>query len=201
MQTQELEANARAQRAFFNGLAPQWRRNALAKETVARLLEPLQLQAGSRVLDVACGAGVLDGQLLSMGLAVDALDIAEKMIERARSDRALRAVNFMVADFYDYCAAAPYDALLVFDAYPHFPDKALFAARAHALLREGGALWIFFDQGRDSVNARHREGGSAVSVGLRSAREEAAALEGLFRTVYLHDSAEGYYIGLIKKEK
>lgn len=199
MAIDDLRKNAEAQREFFNRLAPTWRVNdSLSKAEIRALLSPIPLKKGERVLDVACGAGVLDECLLSMGLSVDGIDIADKMIERAKENAANRGANYYVADFYTY-TSQPYDCLLAFDCYPHFTDKRRFGERAYALLKSGGTLWIFFDQSKDSVNGRHSGHDRSVSAGLLSAEKEAEALSERFELIYLLDNGERYTLGFRKK--
>lgn len=187
------------QRAFFDSVAPVWRnRNPLTESEVEHLLSDIPFEKGKRVLDVACGTGVLDACLAKKGLSVDAVDVSEKMIERARNNAANAGVRYFVADFYAF--EGEYDLLLVFDAYPHFTDKARFAEVAHGLLCDGGELWIFFDEGRKGINAHHAGHAAEVSVPLRSAEEEAEALRDYFDPILLRDGETIYKIGLKKKK-
>jgi len=199
MNGDELQKNAAAQREFFNKLAPSWRDGGgLDDGKIKSLLAQIPLKRGLRVLDVACGAGVLDACLLSMGLDVDGIDIAENMIEKARQNAANRGANYAVADFYTY-SARPYDCILAFDCYPHFTDKKSFAGQAYALLKEGGTLWIFFDQSRESVNGKHGGRASPVSVPLKSAEEEAENFSEGFNLIRLVDDDGRYTLGFMKK--
>lgn len=200
MDRERLERNAEAQRAFFDSKAAGWReRSPLTQREIKSFLSVIPLKEGDRVLDVACGSGVLDGCLLSMGLRVDAVDLSEKMIEKAKRNACNALVNYTVADFYAFSGGGMYDCLLAFDAYPHFPDKRLFAKKAFELLKENGTLWIFFDQGREEINRRHSDGAEEVSVPLESAEKEAEVFQGLFDPLFLFDGKDRYTIGLKKK--
>lgn len=196
MDDNKLKSNAAAQREFFNGLASRWRENGAPDDgRISELLSVIPLNG--RVLDVACGAGILDGVLLSMGLEVDGVDISDKMIERARAANA--AANYYAEDFYTFTEKVFYNHILVFDSFPHFPDRRLFAEKAYRLLKRDGTLWIFFDQSKESINSRHSARGASVSFGLESAETEAQAFKNLFDVIYLSDGDDRYYIGLRKK--
>lgn len=202
MDREQLERNAEAQRAFFDGKAAGWRESCpLTQREIQSFLSVVPLKEGDRVLDVACGSGVLDGCLLSMGLRVDAVDLSEKMIEKAKRNECNALVNYIAADFYAYSGDSAYDCLLVFDAYPHFPDKRLFAKKAFELLKENGTLWIFFDQGREEINRRHSDGAEEVSVPLEGAEKEAEVFRSLFEILFLLDVKNRYTIGLKKRKK
>lgn len=194
-----MEENARLQRAFFNEKAPLWRENGEdIGQKVQKLLSEIPLEEGQSVLDVACGSGILE-RFLSPRLKTDAVDISENMIEKAERLNGGSGARFFVGDFYALEKSKAYDALLVFDSYPHFTDKRLFAEQAFRLLKEGGILWIFFDQSKEEINGRHGGCDPRLSVRLRGARQEAEVFLPDFELLRLQDDGEGYCIGLRKK--
>jgi ubiquinone/menaquinone biosynthesis C-methylase UbiE len=110
-----------------------------------RFLTWLDLSAGKRLLDVACGAG---GPALRIaatsGCAVAGVDVHETAVETARAiakDRALEPrAEFEAADanlrlpFTD----ADFDAITCIDAINHFPDRPKMLAEWARLLKPGG---------------------------------------------------------------
>ena len=185
------------QKAFFNGLAENWRKGGgIDPAVLDALFRDVSLPRDGRVLDVGCGTGVIDGYLLAKCRAVDAVDVSEKMIERARASHP--EANYYIADFYEFTADEPYDCIVVFDAYPHFLDKDAFAAKANALLKDGGTLWILFDESRERINGYHA-GHPEVSVPLLSAEKEGNRLKEFFEIVYKIDDSAHYILGLKKK--
>lgn len=107
-------------------------------------------------------------------------------------------VNYFVADFYGYTCEELYDCIIVFDAYPHFIDKEAFAAKANSLLKEGGTLWIAFDESREKINGYHT-GLAGISVPLQTAEKEGARLKEFFEIISKTDDNERYLLGLKKK--
>lgn len=185
------------QKEFFDGLADGWRREGgVSQAELEILFGGAGLGEGKRVLDAGCGTGVLGGYLLSKGCIVDGADLSEKMIERAR--KANPDINYAAADFYELNPAEPYDCIAVFDAYPHFTDKDAFARKAHALLKDGGTLWIAFDESREKINGYHT-GHGGISVCLLPPEKEGAKLKDYFEIVCKTDNAERYVLGLMKK--
>ena len=190
--------NVVKQKKFFNRLAESWRKSGgLDKQTLDALFENVILPRDGCVLDAGCGTGVLDGYLLTKCRKVDAIDLSEKMIEKARASNP--EVRYFISDFYDFVSETSYDAIVVFDAYPHFIEKEAFAAQANSLLSDGGTLWILFDESREKINGYH-SGHAGISVPLLPAEKEAAKLSEFFDPVLMSDDSKRYILGLKKKE-
>jgi ubiquinone/menaquinone biosynthesis C-methylase UbiE len=77
----------------------------LVSPVVERLLA---LQPGQRIVDVACGTGVMARRLAELGGRVTAVDFSQALIERARSrgQSAGEPIHYAVADATDEAALA-----------------------------------------------------------------------------------------------
>ena len=73
---------------------------------VVKLLAP---QDGERILDLGCGTGQLASEIARSGAQVMGIDIAPKMIDRARE--AHPGLRFEVADGADFSFPEPFDAV------------------------------------------------------------------------------------------
>jgi ubiquinone/menaquinone biosynthesis C-methylase UbiE len=112
------------------------------REFKEQLLRIVQIPAGSRVLDIACG----NGRLLEMlsgkhDFAGYGVDLSGRMVENAR--RLNPSMTFTRAG----CDALPFqdgffEVMTVCAAYHHFPDVTAFAKEAFRVLKPGGALHI-----------------------------------------------------------
>lgn len=164
--------------AFFDALAPGWDAHARVDGAkMERILDWAGIQAGMRVLDAACGTGVLVPFLLKRDVAaVVGVDIAPAMIARAREKCRDGRVRFMEADVEAAAFAEDFDAALVFNAFPHFPEPAALLGAMAAALRPGGRLIVAHDRGRTQVNAHH----TGMRKGLCRDLLEAEALAALF---------------------
>jgi SAM-dependent methyltransferase len=67
----------------------------------------------ARVLDLACGTGVLAIELARRGHTVHGIDISPEMVRRAREkSKGMQGVSFDVADMTDYRAEGEFDLVL-----------------------------------------------------------------------------------------
>ena len=118
------------------------------------LLNPVRLQfiaaratlAGTRVLDVGCGGGLLTEALARAGAEVTGIDMAPGMIEVARlhaAENALR-IDYRMAAAEELAQATPeaFDIVACMEMLEHVPDPAAMTATLARLLRPGGALFI-----------------------------------------------------------
>ena len=133
--------------AFFDRLAPDWDAGMVRNEAViARILDNAGVCEGCTVLDVACGTGVLFGDYVKRGAArVTAVDLSPEMAARAAEKAAGTQITVVCGDVEDSAAvrdSGPYDVVMVYNAFPHFPDPAGLIRTLAELVRPGGRLSI-----------------------------------------------------------
>ena len=85
-----LEKFKAAQRAGWAYFAPL---QAFTTIPAGRLVEYAGIGAGMRVLDVACGTGVVAVTAARMGARVTGLDLTPELLEQARANAQLAAVE------------------------------------------------------------------------------------------------------------
>lgn len=145
-------------REFFDRCAPKWDDNE--QHDLKRMKEILGLagiKEGDKVLDLACGTGVISALLHQRSKkTVYAIDLSPKMIEKARSKGiSEEEVTFECADFFDY-DKRDFDAVVIFNAYPHFVDLNRFKIALFRALKPGGRFAILHDLSRAQLSHCHR---------------------------------------------
>ena len=97
---------------------------------------------GDRVLDVACGAGLISLPLAEQGYRVDGVDLSAGSLEVARKRVPEGAdAHFHVGDATALDAAdGSYDAVLLFDMLEHVEDQRGVLAEAGRVVRPGGVV-------------------------------------------------------------
>ena len=140
--------------AFYDDLGERWFEgddHAIALlRAEARLKLPYALGVlarhgigpGSRVLDVACGAGLIALPLAEQGYHVDGVDLSAGSLEVARARVPAGAdAHFRVGDATALDADdASYDAVLLFDMLEHVEDQRGVLAEAARVVRPGGVV-------------------------------------------------------------
>ena len=120
--------------------------NALFREVIAPAqLRLLELDAGERVLEVACGGGQFARAMARLGAHVVACDVAPTFVQRAREQSAGEGISnmeFHVADATDEPAllalGGPFDAAVCAMAMMDLPVIEPLLRAVFALLRPGG---------------------------------------------------------------
>jgi len=156
------------QKDFFNSLANSWdARCPHDMKKVEYILDLLGIREGNRILDVGTGTGVLvpglSRRVADAGF-VKAVDVAEKMIEIARSKHAFSNVGFHCADALEESDDdAQYDHIICYSMFPHFPDQIEAVKKLSAKLKTGGKLAICHSESRNAINALHARAASTVT--------------------------------------
>ena len=150
---------------FFDKCAPWWDADMIRNEDIiSSILENGGIRAGVDVLDVACGTGVLFPDYLKRGVAsVTGIDIAPEMVKIAAAK--FPAVTVLCGDVETTDFGKQFDCIMVYNAFPHFPDPAKLIEVLAGLTKPGGRLSVAHGMSRAAL-IKHHERASDVSIDL-----------------------------------
>ena len=99
-----MDKRTQQNKDFFNSLAKDWdARQKLSDDDVFNLVKLANINPGDKVLDVACGTGIIDKHLLKLGAKnVVAIDLSANMIAVAKSKNRDENLRYEIAEFYDF---------------------------------------------------------------------------------------------------
>ena len=188
-------------RDFFNACAPGWDAGMVRNERIiATILDGARVCAGKTVLDVACGTGVLFPDYLARGTAhVTAIDLSPAMAEIARSKAGGKPVTVLCGDVERYDFGRTFDCVVVYNAFPHFPDSRRAVAALERLVAPRGTLTIAHGMSRARLAQHHSGSASAVSVALPEIDDLAAMLSPEFSVSVRISNDEMYQLTAVKK--
>ncbi len=189
-----------AVKAFFDEQAQRW--DSICYHDARKLqyiLSVCDLLPGQRIIDIACGTGVLFPMLLEAAPArLLGVDLSEAMLQMARNKLRDTRLELLAADFLDM-EESEFDRAILYSAYPHFFDKAALAKKLWAVLAPGGRFTIAHSQGREQINAMHtRRGADPISAPLQSAAKERRWFHPWFNVDACVDTKELFILSGVK---
>ena len=151
---------------FFDRLAPQWDADLIRHDDIIdRILDGAGVGPGMDVLDVACGTGVLFPDYLKRNVAsLTAVDIAPEMVKIARSKFPGVTVHCGDVEAVDF--GRQFDCIVVYNAFPHFPEPMQLIRTLSGMLKPGGTLTVAHGMSRAQIDGHHQGTASRVSIGL-----------------------------------
>ena len=179
---------------FFDRLAPQWDADMIrSDEKIAKIMDGAGIQPGARILDVACGTGVLFPDYLARKVAsVTAVDISPEMVKIAAAKYPEENITVLCADVEELDPSMQFDCIMVYNAFPHFPDPQRLIATLSSHLKPGGSLTVAHGMSRAQIDHRHEGPASKVSLGLMH-EDALAAIFAQHLTVTVKISDEQMY--------
>lgn len=150
---------------FFDKCAPEWDANMVRKEDIISLiLDKGGIKPGIDVLDVACGTGVLFPDYMKRQVkSLTGIDISPEMVKIASEK--FPDINIICDDVETHEFPNKFDAVMVYNAFPHFPNPESLIEALSKLLKKGGRLSVAHSMSKSALHHHHRHA-RAVSIDL-----------------------------------
>ena len=188
---------------FFDRMAASWDADMIkSDEKIGQILDNAEVGEGMDVLDVACGTGVMFPYYLHRKVAsVTGIDISPEMAKIAASKFAqMDHVRVICGDVEDYAFDRKFDRIVVYNAFPHFPNPERLIATLADLLKEGGRLTIAHGQSREAIDGHHHGPASKVSNGLMRADALKALFDPHFEVEIMISNSRMYQVSGFKRD-
>lgn len=158
--------------AFFDKLASEWDDyNTRNEEVIAEILSKGGMKEGVKVLDVACGTGVLFSDYQKFDAEITGIDISENMVKTAREK--FPGVRIICSDVTDFSFEEKFDVIMIYNAFPHFDEPEKLIENLTKALSPNGRLSIAHGISEKELAECHS--GSAKNVSVPLVKKEVLA--------------------------
>lgn len=183
---------------FFNKMAEKWDQIADDDfDLIRAILKLSSIEDEGKILDVGCGTGILENFFKGTNLKVTAIDISDKMIEKAESKFKEDNISFKNIDLFDF-DEKDFDFIILYNIYPHFKDQRALASKLYNLLSDSGRLTIAHGHGKNYINKLHGKIESD-SNSLKAVEEEIKYFSDFFKVDIKIDTDNCFMMSMTKK--
>ena len=183
---------------FFDALADNWDANQERNEkAIDFILTKGGITDGVSVLDVACGTGILFPDYTGRGAKVTGIDISPEMLRVAKEK--FPDNELICADAESYVFKEKYDVIMIYNAFPHFPNPEKVLANLSNALKAGGRLTVAHGLSEEELEKCHSTSAKDVSLPLPSKEKLSDMLSELFDVDVMVSDEEKYIVSGVKR--
>lgn len=184
---------------FFDNLAEGWDAEQIPKDAIIeKILDNGGVEEGKDILDVACGTGTLFPFYFKRKVnSVTGIDISPQMVKIAKGK--FPATETICGDAEEYHFGKKFDIIMIYNAFPHFPNPEKLIKHIAGYLNDGGRLTVAHSMSRAEIISRHEKRAAKVSLELPTAEDLAESLKPYFNIDIIISDNEMYQVSGIKK--
>ena len=181
---------------YFDRCAPCWDADVIRNEAViTAILDHTGIDCGMDVLDVGCGTGILFSDYLKRNVgSVTGIDISPEMAKIAASK--YPEVHVICGDAEHTAFDRKFDAVMVYNALPYFPDPAALIEALARAVKPGGRLSVANSMGFTQFRKKH----GSVSVSLVPEKELANLFAPFFDVDVIISNDRMYQVAGTRRE-
>ena len=186
-------------RDFFNIFASSWDNEPIAeKEILDSILDNGGIKENIDVLDVACGTGVLFPYYLERKVkSITAVDLSPEMVKIAKNK--FPQADVICGDAENVSFSKQFDSVMIYNAFPHFPEPEKAIENLSKSLKSGGKFTIAHGMSKKDLDAVHQKSAGAVSNILPECEELAEMLKPYFDVGIMISNDKMYQVTGTKK--
>lgn len=184
---------------FFNDLAPRWDNEPIAdKEIIDTILDNAGINENISVLDVACGTGVLFPFYLQRNVkSITAIDLSPQMVKIAKNK--FPQADVICGDAENITFPHQFDAIMIYNAFPHFPNPKALIENLSKALKTNGKISIAHGMSKKELDDIHMKSAGKVSNILPECEELKKILEPYFNVDIMISNDKMYQVTGIKR--
>lgn len=184
--------------SFFDEFAPKWdNMNEQNHTVISQILDNCKISENVKVLDVACGTGVLFPHYIECKAIVTGLDISPEMVKIASEKHP--QINVICGDAESISLDEKFDVIMIFNAFPHFPNPEKLIENLSKALKKGGRISIAHGASREEINHCHEGKPNRISLPLPEAEDVAKLLSSHFDVDIVISNDLMYQVSGIKR--
>lgn len=186
-------------REFFNGFAPNWDNEPIAeKEIIDTILNNAEIKESINVLDIACGTGVLFPFYLQRNVkSITAIDLSPQMVKIAKNK--FPQADVICGDAENITFPHQFDAIMIYNAFPHFPEPEKLIENLSKAVKSGGKISIAHGMSKKELDDIHMKSAGKVSNILPECEELKKILEPYFNVDIMISNDKMYQVAGTKK--
>ena len=180
--------------SYFDQKAADWDSRMVRNEAViASILDHADIHPGLDILDVACGTGILIPDYLKRrASSITGIDISPNMIAEAEKKFRQPEVTLICTPAETYEPEKKFDAIMVYNALPHFRDPQALIAHLSDLLKPDGTLTVAHGLSRKRINEHHAGMNTSLSEDLMSIEELSELFSEFLEVIYTNSDEQSY---------
>jgi demethylmenaquinone methyltransferase/2-methoxy-6-polyprenyl-1,4-benzoquinol methylase len=184
---------------FFDNLAEGWDAEQIPKDTIIeKILDNGGVEPHKNILDIACGTGTLFPFYFKRNVAtVVGIDISPEMVKIAKGK--FPEIEIICGDAEEYDFDKKFDVIMIYNAFPHFPNPQKLIKNLSGHLKDNGRISIAHSMSRAEIQIRHQKRASTVSLELPTAEDLAEMFSPYFDIDVIISDDEMYQVSGIKK--
>lgn len=167
-------------REFFDSFAKEWDKEPICEKLILDIiLDNAGIVDGANVLDIACGTGVLFPYYLERNVkSITAVDLSPEMVKIAKSK--FPQANIICGDAENITFDSQFDVIMIYNAFPHFPDPQMLIENLARAVKTGGRISIAHGMSKNELDEVHKKSAGRVSNILPECEELAELLNPYF---------------------
>ncbi len=183
---------------FFDDMAFCWDSNQEQnEEIIAFILDKGEIIKDKKVLDVACGTGILFPYYIHRSANVTGVDISSEMLRIANEK--FPDIRLVCADAEEYVFENNYDSVMIYNAFPHFPNPEKLIRNLSGALKSGGRLTVAHGMSERELEKCHSTVAKDISLPLPSKEKLCRMMSELFDVDVMISDEEKYIVSGIKR--